>query len=222
MRFGGKQIVTSEVSEIILMTESFELREGAAPKTAVTLLAEQAKAGDIAAFEQLIVCYQRKVVATAWRLLGNEEDAKDAAQETFLKAYKYLKSFDARQDFSGWLYRITVNACHDLARKRQSKEQFSSFEAEQEAGRFDHLRSREDIEAATIAAQERGLITEALQTLTKKERAALVLRDLEGLPTDEVAKILGSSQTTVRSQVSMARTKIKAFRDRVLSRRKSL
>src|SRR5947209_939148 len=109
MRFGGKQIVTSEVSEIVLMTESFELRDEAAEKPAVTLLAEQAKAGDTAAFEQLIVCYQRKVVATAWRLLGNEEDAKDAAQETFLRAYKYLKSFDARQDFSGWLYRITVN-----------------------------------------------------------------------------------------------------------------
>ncbi len=222
MSCGGKQIVTSEVSEIVLMTESFEFRDGAVQQTAVTLLAERAKTGDTAAFEQLIIWYQRKVVATAWRMLGNEEDAKDAAQETFLKAYKYLKSYDSRQDFSGWLYRITVNACRDLARKRQSREQFSSFEAEQEAGRFDHLRSPEDVEAAAIAAQERRLITEALQTLTEKERAAIVLRDLEGLPTDEVAKILGSSQTTVRSQVSMARAKIKAFRDRVLSRRKLL
>ena len=214
--------MTSEVSEIALMTESFELSEGASQKTVVTLLAERAKAGDIGAFEQIINFYQRKVVATAWRMLGNEEDAKDAAQETFLKAYKYLRSYDARQEFSGWLYRITVNACHDLARKRHNRDQFSSFEEEQEAGRFDHLRSREDIEAAAIVAQERHLITEALQTLTEKERAALVLRDLEGLPTDEVAKILGSSQTTVRSQVSMARAKIKAFRDRVLSRRKKL
>ena len=214
--------MTSEVSEIILMTESFELGEGTSQMTAVTLLAERAKAGDTSAFEQIIVFYQRKVVATAWRQLGNEEDAKDAAQETFLKAFKYLKSYDARQDFSGWLYRITVNACRDIARKRSTREQFSSFEAEQEAGRFNHLRSREDVEAAAIVAQERNLITEALQTLTEKERAAIVLRDLEGLPTDEVAKILGSSQTTVRSQVSMARTKIKAFRDRVLSRRKKL
>ena len=67
-----------------------------------------------------------------------------------------------------------------------------------------------------MVAEDESIIAAALETLSEKERAALVLRDLEGLPTDEVAKILGSSATTVRSQICSARAKIKQFRDRVL------
>lgn len=78
--------------------------------------------------------------------------------------------------------------------------------------------SGEDIEANAIKSQQRSLIAEALDTLSTKERAALVLRDLEGLSTEEVARILGSSQTTVRTQISSARAKIKQYRDRVMNR----
>ena len=80
------------------------------------------------------------------------------------------------------------------------------------------LSSNENVEAAAIAAQERAMIEEALRTLTEKERAAIVLRDLEGLTTEEVAGVLGSSPTTVRSQISSARVKIKKFRDRYRQR----
>ncbi len=210
--------MTGEVCEIALMTHSFELGESPAQQTALALVIERAKAGDTTAFEHLVACYQRKVVGVAWRLLGNQEDARDAAQETFLKAYKYLKSFDGEQDFSGWLYRITVNACRDIARKRRSAEQFTSFEVENEAGNFDRLASRDDVEAQAIKAQERALVLEALKTLSEKERSAIVLRDLEGLTTEEVAHILGSSQTTVRSQISSARSKIREFRERLMTR----
>ena len=80
------------------------------------------------------------------------------------------------------------------------------------------LVSGEDVEANAIKAQQRAMIVEALDTLSTKERAALVLRDLEGLSTEEVARVLGSSQTTVRTQISSARAKIKQYRDRVLNR----
>ena len=212
--------MTGEVCNIALMTHSFELGESASQQTALVLVIERAKAGDAAAFEHLVTSYQRKVVGVAWRMLGNQEDARDAAQETFLKAYKYLQSFDSEQDFSGWLYRIAVNACRDIARKRRRTEQFTSFEAEHEAGNFDRLASPDDVEALAIQAQERVLINEALKTLSEKERSAIVLRDLEGLTTEEVARILGSSPTTVRSQISSARAKIREFRERVMGNRR--
>src|SRR5436853_637203 len=78
--------------------------------------------------------------------------------------------------------------------------------------------SDENLEAAAIRSEQRAMVAEALNTLTRKERAALVLRDLEGLPTDEVARILGTTEATVRSQVSAARAKIKQFHERLLRR----
>jgi RNA polymerase sigma-70 factor (ECF subfamily) len=212
--------MTGEVCEIALMTNSFELGDGPAPQTALAPVIERAKAGDKAAFEYLVISYQRKVVGVAWRMLGNQEDARDAAQDTFLKAYKYLNSFDATQDFSGWLYRIAVNACRDIARKRQGSDRMISFEVEHEAGNFDRLASPDNVEAMAIKAQQRALISEALKSLSEKERSAVVLRDLEGLETEEVARILGSSPATVRSQISAGRAKIRAFRDRLLMNRK--
>lgn len=209
-----------EVADIALMTDSLGLRD-ISSKTAASSTApavERAKAGDPAAFEELIDCYQRKVLSTAWRMLGNREDARDAAQEVFLRVHKYLSGFRSDQDFAAWLYRIIVNVCRDHMRKRASHHQFASFESEREAGTLEALASSEDVEANAIKSQQRALIAEALDTLPTKERAALVLRDLEGLSTEEVARVLGSSQTTVRTQISSARAKIKQYRDRVLNR----
>src|SRR5262249_51148625 len=150
-------------------------------------------------------------------LLGNQDDARDAAQEVFLRAFKYLASYKTEQDFAGWLYRITVNVCRDAGRKR-SQIKFTSFEEARDIGTLAEAASDENLEASAIRAQQRALVAEALEQLTEKERAALVLRDLEGLPTDEVARLLGTTATTVRSQVSAARAKIKQFHERLLRR----
>ena len=178
------------------------------------LLISRARKGDLTAFDQIITAHQQRVIGVAWRMLGNQDDARDAAQETFLRVYKHLNKFDPAQEFSAWLYRIAVNVCHDLARKR-SRGNPVSLEAEIEAGRFAEP-SPHNTERSAMHAQERKIIARALTTLSEKERAAIILRDLEGLPTDEVARILGSTPTTVRSQISSARTKIKLFRDRWL------
>ena len=207
-----------EVAEIALMTDNLGLCDSSsnAALSSASVI-ERAKAGEPAAFEQLIDCYQRKVLSTAWRILGNSEDARDAAQEVFLRVHKYLKGFRSDQDFAAWLYRIIVNVCRDHQRKRGVHREFASFESEREAGTLDTLASREDVEANAIKSQQRALIGQALDTLSTRERAALVLRDLEGLSTEEVARILGSSQTTVRTQISAARAKIKRYRDRALN-----
>jgi RNA polymerase sigma-70 factor, ECF subfamily len=209
-----------EVAQIALMTDNLGLCDSPSNSLApsLTSLIERAKAGEPAAFEQLIDHHQRKVLSTAWRLLGNREDARDAAQEVFLRVHKYLKSFRTDQDFAAWLYRIIVNVCRDHARKHGGRHQFASFESERDAGSFEELASNDDVESNAIRSQQRELVAEALATLSNKERAALVLRDLEGLSTKEVAQALGSTQTTVRTQISSARAKIKLFRDRALNR----
>jgi len=199
------------------MTESLGL--GDSSPNALSSLApviERAKGGDMAAFEQIIEHHQRRVITTAWRMLGNSEDARDAAQEVFLRVYKYIRGFRSDQDFAAWLYRIVINVCRDHARIRSRHAGLASFEVEQELGSFDSLASTGNAESEMIQAQQRAMIDQALDTLSKKERAAIVLRDLEGMSTEKVAEVLGSSQTTVRSQISSARAKIRKYRERVL------
>jgi RNA polymerase sigma-70 factor (ECF subfamily) len=145
--------------------------------------------------------------------LGRVEDAEDAAQEVFLRLHKHLKRFDEARQFTPWLYRVTVNVCRDIARRRRAA--FMPLEQVTVDAGTDSL----DPEAAIGREEERHMIAEALKTLPEKERAAIVLRDIEGLPTGEVARILGSSEATVRSQVSTARLKIKRFADRFQRRR---
>jgi RNA polymerase sigma-70 factor (ECF subfamily) len=182
-------------------------------------LVSLARAGDSLAFERLMLATERRVVATAWRLLGNREDARDAAQEVYLRLFKYMGRFRAGEDFQAWLYRITVNVCHDLARKRRNAggEQLDEADFERdERTAFENLRRGDaDAETITLRAQQLALVRRALRTLPAKERAALVLRDLEGLSTEEVASALGSRPVTVRTQISSARAKIKDYCERL-------
>ncbi|MGH9827795.1 MAG: RNA polymerase sigma factor, partial [Blastocatellia bacterium] len=111
-----------------------------------------------------------------------------------------------------------INVCRDIRRKRPLST--TSYESEREIGSLDSLASSDDVEATAIESQQRRIVAQALDSLTKREKEALVLRDLEGLSTEEVARILGSSESTVRSQISSARGKIKTFKDRLLKKQR--
>jgi RNA polymerase sigma-70 factor (ECF subfamily) len=185
---------------------------------ALMRLIERATAGDAAAFEQIMIHSQQRVLAITWRILGNEADARDASQEVFLRVYKYLKRFKPDQDFFAWLYGITINVCRDIAKKRQRHQaQFTSLTETQEV--FAVVADQQGAEEIVQRSQERDLIANALAVLSYKERVAIVLRDIEGLSTDEVARILKSSATTVRSQISSARKKIRISCRRQLGRK---
>jgi RNA polymerase sigma-70 factor (ECF subfamily) len=161
-------------------------------------LLRDAKAGDRAAFEQVVLRHERRVLLTACHLLGRWEDAQDAAQEVFVRLHRYLGRFDDALDLAPWLYRMTVNVCRDLSRKRPAHAELDPNAADPAGGP----------ERSARSAEERRILQAVLRKLPEKERAALVLRDLEGLPTSAVAQILGSSEATVRSQVSSARLRI--------------
>ena len=211
-RIAGTALMTNG----LLPGEAAEDRSASVP---FALLIEQACAGDRAAFEQIMICSERRVVRMAWRILGDEADARDAAQEVFMRLYKHLHRFKQEQDFDAWLYRITINVCRDTWRKRRKpggSAGWTSLETAREQGSLETLASSDDAEAATLLTQKREMIRRALETLPEKERVAIVLRDLEGFTTEEVARLLGTRPATVRSQISTARQKIKLYCDRIL------
>lgn len=185
--------------------------------TSVTALIRQAKSGDRHALEQVILAHQDQVLRMALALLGDRDDAMDAAQEVLLRLCRYLNRFDDERRLLPWLYRMVVNVCHDMRRKKRCGTTIS-LDADGDCEALTNLASSSDPQAEQEHEEARRMIHLALETLTEKERTALVLRDIEGLPTREVARILGVTEGTVRSQISAARLKIKKFRDRFLRR----
>ena len=177
---------------------------------ATAKLIERAITGDRTAFEEIVLQHERRVFTLAYRLLGTEEDAQDAAQEVFLRAFKYLRRFDTTRPLEPWLVRMTVNVCRRAGRGRtRTRSLFVYGDGTQrpDPGRdpYAHIRAEE----------QKRILYAALTSLPDKERSAIVLRDLEGFSTAEVADILGSAEATVRSQISVARLKIRKAIDRM-------
>ena len=181
------------------------------------LLVARAAAGDAAAFETLVTRYQRPMFRLA-RRLTSETDAPDVLQETFLQVHHHLATFRGESRFSTWLYRIATNAClmHRRARSRRPAESLEVF-----LPRFDaHGTHVGTPEALRIASQvdeliDRRLLAEkawaAVERLPDLYREAFVLRDLEELPTAEVAQVLGVTPATVRQRVHRARLMLRGF-----------
>ncbi len=164
--------------------------------------------GGLAAFERIMAQSERRVLRVALSLLNNPQDAQDAAQDVFLRLYKHFGDLDETRGYDAWLYRVTVNVCRDIARTRRRSialEELPEPAAPQPGAYHDAER-----------AQQREIVRRGLSRLGGKERAALVLRDVEGLSTREVAGILGSSENTVRSQISTARLKLRDFTSRLM------
>jgi RNA polymerase sigma-70 factor, ECF subfamily len=167
-------------------------------------LVKRAVEGDMAAFEQIVALHERRVLMTALHVLGSLHDAQDAAQEVLIRLYRHLDRFDQSRDMLPWLYRITVNVCRDLQKRGYRNRTLDLTEAR-------GVKASADLEGEIIREEQREQIQEALSSLPEKEKTALVLRDIQGLSTKDVALILRSSEGTVRSQVSMARLRIKRF-----------
>ena len=171
-------------------------------------LIRAATAGDRRAFETLVVLKRERVVRTAYQVTGDLEDARDVAQWVFLRLWKVLPRFDPARRFDTWLYRITVNAAIDHLRSRGPQGALQPLP--------DDPSLLED--AATSGQTERAFDLGELQKvflklaaqLAPRQRAAFVLREIEGLETAEVAKILGVRESTVRNHLHQARRILQA------------
>src|SRR6516225_3675608 len=182
----------------------------------VASLVRQTLSGDSAAFEGVILRYERRVVRLATKLLGAAEDAQDAAQEVFLRAYKYLHRLDLQKPIDPWLMRMTVNVCRNIGRNRQRRQNtFCHCETPLAQAGDTACDPYRDV----VEEQERQMLWKALNSLPEKERIAITLRDIEGLSTSEVAAILETSESTVRSQISRARVRLKEAIDEMLGGR---
>jgi RNA polymerase sigma-70 factor (ECF subfamily) len=151
------------------------------------------------AFEELVAAHQTLVLRTAYRLLGRVEDAQDASQEVFLRLFRNLRRIEG--DPRAWLYRVTVNVCRDHHRGRKHVVELNVNLADAAC----------DPERVLAMGERKRLLMEGLHTLPERERAAVVLRDIEGLSTAETAAILGVEEVTVRSQISTARVKLAKY-----------
>jgi len=178
------------------------------PETPEADLLRLAQKGGRDALEQLIMRYERRILALALRLTGSLPDAQDAAQETFVRLHLRIREIAVERGVGAWLCAVAVNACRDVGRRRRRSRLVPMPPAVEVADRFP------DPERRVSARQSEACLRAALASLPEKERAALLLREMEGLSTAEVARALGSSEVTVRSQISNARKKLRGFFER--------
>ena len=164
-----------------------------------------AKEGDPEAFEALVRATHAETYTLAYRLTGNEEDARDVVQETYLRAYKGLKRFRGDAQFTTWLYRITANcASTHLGRRRKHRHD----ELDESVGPVDE-RAEHDPTLRADAGELREELKIALQDLPPKLRSVIVLRDIYDLPHEAIAEELGISETAAKVRLHRARKKLR-------------
>ena len=167
----------------------------------------QAKSGDHEAFGCLVRAYEKRVFALTRRLCVDPSDAEEAAQDAFLAVWQGLPSFRGEARFSTWLYRLTVNACTDILRRRQRR-----------SGRDEPLDRAEALPDLAPSPQEaaerkelRSAIEAGLRQLPEEYRTALVLREIQQLSYEEIAQTTGAKSGTIKSRISRGRGLLRKF-----------
>jgi RNA polymerase sigma-70 factor (ECF subfamily) len=176
------------------------------------LLVARTKKGDVAAFEELINGYEKKAYNIAYRMMSNEEDAKDMAQEAFIKIYKSIKGFREESSFSTWLYRIVTNTCLDELRKRKRSETVPleiNFQNDKGTAHIEIGADKETPEDICERIEKRQLIHNAIDSLNEDYKTVIILRDIQGFGYAEIASILNCSLGTVKSRINRARNMLK-------------
>jgi RNA polymerase sigma-70 factor (ECF subfamily) len=161
---------------------------------------EKARRGDPAAFEQLVKNHQSRIYSAAIRLLGNRQEAEDVLQETFVAFYRNLKRFQGRSQLSTYLFRMAVN--FSLMKLRKGKRRAGDAELAQAEEQPDPAPSPLE---SLLGDELRKLLDLQLQKLPEKDRAVVVLRDIEGLEGVQVARILGISLPAMKSRLHRSR-----------------
>jgi RNA polymerase sigma-70 factor (ECF subfamily) len=175
---------------------------------------QQARCGDRDAFRVLVERHATAVFRLAYRMTGNETDAEDMVQETFLRAWREIRRFDGRASFGTWLHRICANRTVDFLRSRNRWQPAippsGPIATEQEHDPFRNLPSQlPSPERAARSAEARAMLEPALAALSEVERAAFVLRHYEGLAIEEVAGALGVQPGAARHSIFRAVRKLR-------------
>ena len=199
----------------MIMAEPVERKdsESSAP-TDEGVLVRRARSGDLEAYDELVQRYQERIYATVYHMTSNHEDANDLAQESFIKAFKALKSFKGGSSFYTWLYRIAVNKTINFLKQRKNRIHMSlndlDFNAEHDPDLVALISDKTPRrEAGLTELQEK--LNAALMKLSEPHRLVVVLHDVQGLSHDEIAKVMNCNIGTVRSRLFYARQQLQAW-----------
>jgi RNA polymerase sigma-70 factor, ECF subfamily len=169
------------------------------------------KAGDHDAFRHLVERHSRSVFRLAYRLTGHEQDAEDVVQETFLRAFRQIRRFEARSSFATWLYRITVNCSHDLLRQRPGAGSRQSLD-DPESGAAAELADRSaaaDPLRELVSRRIDERVRAAMAGLSDQERSAFVMRHFEGLSIEEIGQVLDLKTSAAKHSIFRAVHKLR-------------
>jgi RNA polymerase sigma-70 factor (ECF subfamily) len=171
---------------------------------------ERAQSGDSDAFRLLVEQHSRAIFRLAFRMTGNEQDAEDVVQETFLRAYRQLSRYEARSSFSTWLYRIASNYALDLIRMRKRHEDRRERGSSED---HDILQTVPETspgpDRVLYGSQVKDKVNAALDELSAQERAAFVLRHFDGLSIEEIGHSLGTGTNATKHSIFRAVQKLR-------------
>jgi RNA polymerase sigma-70 factor, ECF subfamily len=172
-------------------------------------LVRRAQAQDKDAFEELVRRHQHRVFAVAGGILRRREDVEDIAQQVFVKAYFSLKRFDQRAAFSTWLYKITVNECWDLLRKKKVRPLvYESDLSEEQARQFSAPERETTTQDVSDRLEAQQHVERLLEGVDERDRMMLILKEVEGFAVEEIAEILNLNANTVKVRLFRARRRI--------------
>lgn len=178
-------------------------------------LVARARSGDLGAYDQLVQLYQQRIYGLCYHLTSNHEDANDLAQDAFIKAWKALGNFKGDSSFYTWIYRVAYNTCLNHLKTRRHRTHHISLNdldqnAEHDPGLVELISQNTPRREASLAELQKSL-NDALLKLSEEHRTVVVLHDVQGLPHDEIAKIMGCNPGTVRSRLFYARQQLQAW-----------
>ncbi len=173
-------------------------------------LVQRAKREEKEAFEELIRRHQQRVFAVAGGILRRREDVEDIAQQVFVKAYFALKRFDQRAAFSTWLYKITVNECWDLLRKKKVRPLVYESDLSEEQARqvISSAEKKSGGPAVSERLEARQRVERLLEGLEDRDRLMLILKEVEGFSIEEIAEVLDLNANTVKVRLFRARRRV--------------
>ena len=178
----------------------------------------RARAGDADAYRVLVERHSRALFRLAFRMTGNESDAEDVVQESFLRAYRQLGKFDERASFGTWLYRIATNCSLDLVRSRKRRsEQMAPADEEMENPILNLPAHDPTPERSMLSTEVRERVAEAMNDLSATERTAFVLRHFEGMCIEDVSRVLECQPGAAKHSVFRAVQKLRRALEPVVS-----
>lgn len=184
-------------------------------------LVDRAQSGDLESFSALVERYHERAVHAALSMVGNMEDARDLAQEAFVKSYENLERFKSESRFYTWYYRILTNTCRDFLRKKKLRKTFSFWFGKDEEGEDADLSAQikdSSPDAGEVLHQKEfsESVHEAMERLPFRQKSVFTLRYMEGMPLDEIAETLGITEGAVKAHLWQAGQKMKEMlKDRV-------